>query len=246
MFWRRRAAASQKEIGAPAPQVHPVGGYLGHHGLSTWWDSTFSDEERSFLESYLAPLLSGNASWRTGTPPKSTRLDGSTSTPARFLSMLAGFLKRSDRAHLAVRLLEKARSYDLRPIDEHFATMAYIEVRYKQRESDPQALTDVIAACERMIAMSAQLIVDFERKHLQEQDRAAELYSKIGEPFERVPFTGVPNNPFFKRLAIIFRKQGRKEEASEIEALHDRIWLPHTIDFRRARLDEGMDEAGRL
>ena len=238
MFWRRRAKVSQI-VAEPALGRQVSGsGYLGHFGLTAWWDESFTAEERGFLESYLSPLLRGSASWRTGTPPESKQLAGTQEDSARFLSTLAGFLKRSDRVHLAVRLLDKAMGLITNPVDEHFALMAYVEARHRQRDSDPEALQDVIRACRRAIEIAPQVVTESERQHEEREGRAAELYAGMGERFKRDPYTGVGRSPFFKRLAIVLRKQGLKEEAAEVEALHDRIWLPHTIDFKRAKAEE--------
>lgn len=213
-------------------------GYLGSFGLRKWWQAAFTPSERDFLESYLAPLLSENASWYVGTPPVSMRSSGRERDAGDFLTMLAGHLKRSDRAPLAAKLTDKARELASNPVAEHFALMTYVETRYKQRDTDPDAIPDVIKACRRAIAIAPDVIGGFKEQHRLEEEQAADLYAKMGKRYKREPFLGVPGSSFFKRLAIILRKQGLKEQAAEVEALHDRIWLPHTIDYKRAKADE--------
>lgn len=233
MFWKGKTQSARSE---PAPaRRSDAGGYLGHYGLTSWWRTAFSAEERAFLEAYLAPILAGDATWYEGTPPQSIGPVAQREDAARFLSTLAGFLKRADRAPLAVKLLDKGRQMGTGPLNEHFLLMTYIEARYKSRNSDPQAIPNVIEACQRAISIAPLVIAESKRQHDVAEDHAAELHKKAGERFKRQPFSGVGNSPFYHRLAIILRRQGRKEEAAAIEARHETEWLPHTIDYRRVR-----------
>lgn len=162
--------------------------------------------------------------------------NGQASTPTHFLNGLATWFRTKKDASIGLRIADRAsKESGVKACDEHFRLINYIQTRYKQRDTDPAALDDVIQACRRAIAIAPKVIIGFKEQHRLEEDQAADLYAKMGERYKRTPFPGVPNSPFYKRLAIILRKQGRKKEAAAIEARYETEWLPHTIDHRRAK-----------
>lgn len=209
-------------------------GYIAKHGLEGWWSSTFTAEERALMESRYAPM-GGSATLLTGNAGGENPTDADT---AKFLTGMASWFRTTDLASIGVRVLDKARSYQVDPVTEHFTLMAYVEVRYKQRGVDSAAVEDTVRACRRAIDIAPDVIEGFKEQHRRKEDRAVELHAQMGMRVRREPFAGIPNTPIFKRLAAILRKQGLNREAAEVGALYDRVWLPHTIDYRRAQAEE--------
>lgn len=201
-------------------------GYIGSYGLSDWWLQTFSPEERALMEARYTPM-GGGATLTRGNA-------GSGEDLVKFLTYLAGWFRRTDQVHIALRILDRARSEPMTPTREHFFLLTFIDVRYKQRATDESAVEDVAAACERLIEIAPSVIEDMKAEHERMEDEAAAIYAKIGERYRRTPFPGVGNSPAFSRLIAIRKKQGRVDEAKRLKELYHSVWEIHTIDYRRS------------
>lgn len=90
----------------------------------------------------------------------------------------------------------------------------YIEIRYKQRNEDPQALPDVIAACERMIEIATTV--------------AKEMKAEYG--------TVAPVHRGFSQLLTIRRKQKDVAAVEELERLHQECWWKYTEEYKREQV----------
>jgi hypothetical protein len=115
------------------------------------------------------------------------------------------------------RLEEEAR---VRPIlDKHFELSQFIEKRYKDRDKDPDALPEVIDACEQMIIIAPQV--------------AQAMKVMYGQPI--MNFDGVfeapvsdtvvpPGHEGYQRLITIRKQQGNQEEAGLLAKEFEGVW----------------------
>ncbi len=91
-----------------------------------------------------------------------------------------------------------------RIFDEHFAYQVTIEERYRERDRDPAALAEAIAACETQIALAP---------------KAAEAFLKA------YPNSPLPSHRGFQQLAVIREKEGDYTEAIRLsEAALEQGW----------------------
>lgn len=191
---------------APPMLRQTVTAALAHHGLTSWWEGTYSQEERDAITARLKEIQVGAAT--------AGSLHG---TAAQFLANLAQDFKRSDRVHLGVPMLEQALTYKMSGIDEYYLLGQFITQRYKQRSQDPTAVADVIRACERTIELIPTL-----RK---------EWTARYGQ-WDGFP----PSHVGFGRLIAIRKRQKNHAEVAQLEALYEDLWGQHTIDaVREAR-----------
>ena len=196
---------------------------MAHHGLASWWETAYSQEERAAIVTRLTETRVGPAAARS-----------SHSTAAEFLANLAQDFKRSDRVHLGIPMLEKALTYNLNPQDEYYTLAGYIEQRYKQRSDDPSAIDDVIKACERTIELIPALHTHWKAQHKRMEAKSRRLAEQMGTPHEPTEWEGFPpSHVGFPRLIAIRKKQKDKEEVSRLQQLYEDIWLRHSTAHRR-------------
>ncbi len=139
-------------------------GYIGHFGLTQWWFSAFSEEERQYIELAYQPLV---VSIQVG-PDRLNADEDSLLTGARglrvswragtFLANLAEWLNRPESRHLARRVLERAEAVAEDPVEKHDVYQVMIPVYYRDRGKSPEFLEKAIAACYRQIANAAESI----------------------------------------------------------------------------------------
>jgi hypothetical protein len=168
-----------------------IEGQIGYCGLVDWWLSTFTEEERAYIEEKFKPLSIGGS----GNPRPLTqgKIWETTLTPANLLSGLASWFRTPQDRHIARRMLAKAEQVavgDFRWL--HFIYQAMIENFYRDRHKDPAALEAAISACERQIAIAPQAAEFFRREY---------------------PQSPLPAHYGFNQLAVIRQKQGNYREA---------------------------------
>jgi hypothetical protein len=134
-----------------------IKGEIGYFGLSEWWLSQFSSDERKYIIEILGDrsLVEGNFSC-------------TDCTAISFLSGLANnFNNKKDRT-IAYRILEKAESLvdnKTEALDKHFLFQAKLEVYYKSRDIDSNALDIAIKACLQQIEISPEAANAFKREY---------------------------------------------------------------------------------
>jgi tetratricopeptide (TPR) repeat protein len=167
------------------------GGEIKFYGLSDWWLSTFTEDERKEITATFQPLGY----------PKNGLVEGdiyfADGSPTQLLSALAGWFKKELKRTLAYRMLEKAEELSSKAavIDRHFLYQAKIQIYYRFRDVDDFALSKAIEACEQQIAMSGAAATAFKKEYPD-----AELPAHVG----------------YQQLAIIREKQGNMNEAIRI------------------------------
>lgn len=164
-------------------------GIIGAHGLSTWWVSYFSEEERQYIEQTYKPF---------SLPPVErplTKGSGNMGTMgiALILSGVATFFRKPEDYRIACKILNKAEELGGKDIlGLHFTYQGMIETHYRMRSKDPSALANAIEACRRQI----------------------ELAPKTAAIFTNDSFTtSLPMHKGYQQLAIILYKQNAFEEA---------------------------------
>jgi len=162
-------------------------GLIKYFGLTDWWLTAFTEEERKKIVSSFQPL---------GAPPDSLTVGDitySSGTAVGLLSPLAGWFRNEQDRSIAFRIVEKAEELASQAdvLDRHFLYQAKIQIYYPFRDKDDFALRRAIEACEQQIKMSLEAARAFREKY------PGELPAHIG----------------YQQLAIIREKQGDFESA---------------------------------
>jgi len=215
----RDAEQESRETSKNRPSAsQPQGGALGKHGLTEWFLTTFTAEEQAYMEERWKPF---------GGPANQTLSSGAEGEKASpeaaqfFLVLLADWFSTKKDSSIGQRILEKASTYEVDPVALHFQLVAYIKLRYKQRDDDPKAIDDVIRACEKMISIIPDVVEGMVNEHKANQD----AIGKYDPDYEPTPFWGLPpKHAGFERLIIIRKKQGDKEAAERLQQRYENEW----------------------
>jgi len=165
-------------------------GLIKYFGLTNWWLTTFTEEERKKIVSTFQPLGGSPDSLIVGD------ITYSTGTAAGLLSALAGWFRNGEDRSIAFRIIEKAEELTSQAevLERHFLYQAKIQTYYPFCDKDDFALPRAIEACEQQIKMSLEAARAFREKY------PGELPAHIG----------------YQQLAIIREKQGNFEAAINI------------------------------
>ncbi len=176
-----------------------IAGFFKYYGLSDWWLTSFSNQEKKLIISVISAYrsLSSDVSSLTkgeylGSAPPPLSFTSSNSNMSTFLCGLAHWFKKPETYQIAKRLIEKAEEYvaEIKSVsDLHFYYLSKIEIYYRNRETESDALEKAITACEQQIAIS---------------EKVAKVMKKENENTSR---PGLPMHTGFQQLAIIREKQ---------------------------------------
>lgn len=176
-------------------------GSIGQRIIS-WWQSSFSDDERDWMVAAYSPLtisvtsVDGPATIVDRNPLLSLLACLSGETAFHQLSMISTWFARKGGEHCAVAFTKKAIEFyqiDIPVLDRHFALHNQCVSLYRMRDADPTALQGAIAACEASIAIHEQA--------------AAEAKAVFGQ---------IPSHHCFRQLRIIEEKRGNLDRAIEL------------------------------
>jgi len=139
----------------PAKVSPQGGGLIGYYGLTDWWLSTFTEEERSKIQAVRPTLVVGdNADIII---PERSYPGSTTGWLENRLSSLAIEFIRSKEMDIAARLLSKAEETGgAKLLDRHFAYQGMAQAYYRHRNDDPEALNLAIDACEKQIQLGPE------------------------------------------------------------------------------------------
>ena len=184
-----------------------VGGVIAYMGLTDWWLSTFTGEERDSIETAIAAaprLMLGpvNPCPLTGGRILATDLPVSMNTYTSIMVLHeigCAIYPRSRSKGLAT--FRKAVAEGLGLMHQHprylqnvhFVYTSMIELNYRDREKVPGALTAAIEACQGQIAIGPLVAKMF-----------AEQYGLV------------PSHTGYYQLAVIDDKQGRWAECIQL------------------------------
>jgi hypothetical protein len=165
----------------------PPTGFIKYFGLTDWWLSAFTEEERKKIVLTFQPLGLSPDPLIVG---DITHASGSA---AGLLSALAGWFRKREYKRIAFRIIEKAE--ELAPqagvLERHFLYHAKIRTYYPFRDEDDFALPRAIEACEQQINMSLEAAKVFREKYRGD----------------------LPSHTGYQQLAILREKQGDFESA---------------------------------
>jgi hypothetical protein len=134
-------------------------GLLEHYGLTHWWYSSLTIDERERIESAFSPM--GSTNRRPLTSGNVGREVGDTATATSLVATLIGWL-RTTPLDLAIRrkLREKVRQLvetESSVVSRHFALQVLIGEFYRDRETDPLALQNAIEVCLAQIKLAPRV-----------------------------------------------------------------------------------------
>lgn len=171
-----------------------VKGQIGYYGLEDWWLSEFSEEERNHIEEVFQPMGSEPGS----KPLTKGDLSYSSQNAAGLLHALAGWFNKPGERELARKIIAKATELaqagdDV--LDLHFSLQQRMEIYYRERETDPNALEEAIKACEDQIKIAPQAAKQFLKEY-------------PGQP--------LPGHAGYTQLVIILKKQDKYQDLIEL------------------------------
>ena len=171
-------------------------GLIQYFGLTDWWLTVFTEEERKKIVSTFQPLGGAPNSLTVGD------ITYSNGTAVGLLSPLAGWFRNAEDRSIAYRIIEKAEELALQAdvLERHFLYGAKIQAYYPFCNKDDFALPRAVQACEQQIEMSSEAARAFREKY------PGELPAHMG----------------FEQLTIIRERQGDFESAINLSQNADK------------------------
>ncbi|MGD8307722.1 MAG: hypothetical protein PVF17_13775 [Ignavibacteria bacterium] len=176
-------------------------GEIGYFGLSEWWQNEFSDDEREYIVDKYKPLGLGNKSLIEGD------IYSTSQSAIGLLSGLASWFNSEKDRTISYRALAKAESLlkdnsDI--LDVHFLFNCKINIYYRHRNIDSDALDIAMEAC---------------RKQIEIAPKAKEAFTN------NFKTDSLPSHRGYEQLSIIEEKLGNFENVINIsKAALDQGW----------------------
>lgn len=157
--------------------------------IINWFNTEFSKEERDHMEEIYQPF-----GIDTGLKEEITGI--TENSALHILTILSGWFDNPRDRELALKLIKKAEEYIDKGeiLDKHFFWSKKMELYYKLRDTDPNALEIAIRSAREQIKLAPD---------------ATQAFIKDGLP-------QLPAHAGYKQLAIILDKQGKYEEAIDL------------------------------
>jgi hypothetical protein len=165
-----------------------VQGAIAYYGLTDWWLSTFTEQERTYIERKYEPMGSGPESLTRG------RIEYHPKTSGVLLHQTASSFTEPADFSIARRLLDKAEEECQTQGDTvglHFTYSWMAKIYYGVRDVVPNALEMTITACDKQIAMAPE----------------------AARALRKTPNQPLPSHNGFRYLALIRDEQGDYAEA---------------------------------
>lgn len=139
-----------------------VAGIIGYYGLSEWWLTTFTEEERKYINYQVRTMRAGPNALIEGTPIIIT--NSTHNNVSFFLINLTGWFRKPKDNSIARRIASKA--FELaEDIEDIGASLAWIiRSNYYARDQVPDAIENVVSACKRYIEIAPLLA----KKHIKQ------------------------------------------------------------------------------
>jgi tetratricopeptide (TPR) repeat protein len=169
-----------------------IKGSIGYLGLTDWWLSAFSEPEREYIVKTFQPLGASEESLIKGD------ISYTSETPIGLLSALAGWFNKKDDRTIAYRMIKKAEEMindSTNILNIHFLYQNKLEIYYRNRDNDPDAIEKAIEACKQQIEISPKAKIAFKKAYKD---------------------SPLPSHKGFEQLAIIEEKQKNFEPAIKI------------------------------
>lgn len=168
-----------------------VKGEIGYYKLEGWWQDEFTEDERNIIRNMYQPMGFGSDSL------VKNEIQSSSQSKLAFLSVLSSWFKKPEYYLISTKILKKAETFVDKTdniLDLHFFYQNKIQVHYRNRDLDSNALDLAIQACIQQISISKECAKAFK------QDFKGDLPGHIG----------------YKQLAIIRNKQNDYESVIQI------------------------------
>lgn len=202
----------------PTPVIK---GSIGYYGLTDWWLSTFTEEERNHILQTFQPLGGSSESLIKG------EIISTSQTAISLLSALAGWFNNDRDRTIAYRILKKAEDLitdktDI--LDIHFLFSSRIKIYYRNRNRDQYALKEAIQGCKQQISIAPQVASAFKKDYDDRHNKLKtgfngdlELWDNSKQKYVKgrnltYSFT-LPSHTGYEQLAIILEKQKKYKEA---------------------------------
>lgn len=169
-----------------------IKGEIGYFGLTNWWLEEFSKQERRYISDKFRPLGS------TGRPLIEGDITYSSGSALSLLSLLAGWFANEKDRNIAYRILKKADQLVENKneiLDVHFYYQNKIQLYYKFRDMDEDALHVAIESCEKQIQLADQAAKAFKDEYGDQK---------------------LPAHVGYDQLIVIKGKQGKFQEAIDL------------------------------
>lgn len=171
-----------------------IKGHIKYYNLVDWWLSTFTEKERTYIDTAYKPM---------GTDKNFSLIKGdivsTTQTIGTFLSGLSTWFRKTEMDRdIARRILAKSVKVadpNKDTLGLHFTYQSLIEVWYRDRDSLKNALQEAIDACKGQIAIAEKAAKQFKKEY---------------------PKNPLPSHVGYTQLTIIYDKLGRYDEAIQI------------------------------
>lgn len=132
-----------------------ITGLIGYFGLSDWWLTSFSKDERKTIKQLYKPL--------GGAHLDDKKITYSGQNALSFLYGLAGWFSKNEVRPIGYKILDEAEKHITEaktPLDLHFFYQTQIELYYRDREK-PDYMNRVIQACHNQIAIAQKATKTF-------------------------------------------------------------------------------------
>ena len=136
-------------------------GEIGYYGLEDWWLNKFTEEERNIIRNTYQPMGLGSDSL------VQNEIVSSSQSKLAFLSGLSSCFKKPEYHPIANKILEKAETFVDKTddvLDLHFFYQNKIQIYYRNRDIDSNALDLAIQACKQQISISKEAAKAFKKE----------------------------------------------------------------------------------
>ena len=170
-------------------------GDIGYFNLEDWWLNELTSKERKIIEKKYTPISSDTSSCSL---TKGKVAWSSNNSKLAFLTGIASFLNKPEDYTLSKKILKYAERFISETKDilcTHFYYQNCIQIHYKNRDKEINALSEAIEACKKQISISEESKKAFQRE------------------FRKKP---LPIHVGYKQLAIILDKQKKYDELIQL------------------------------
>ena len=187
-----------------------IQGYIGYYGLTHWWLTAFTEEERSYIEEKYSPMYSSGSELTTGD------IQFMNQHVTMFLSTLSGWFKKQDDYEIFIKIrnqLEKSRK-----TDPDIGPGTYKGAHYTTYVEEVKSL---------------------KRTYLFDRAETLLLHLIDAVEEESKKYNEDPAPWYYEQLAIIYRKEKKyQEEISILSRFHDSCIKPYHKNTYNKRIEK--------
>jgi len=195
-----RQCAVEKKSRYKMCQNEKQAGLIGYWGLSDWWQTSFSEEEKDYITYRVRTMRAGPRALTEGTPFIPTN---STHNSASFflVNLINWFTAPRDNS-IARRIALKALDLAIDVDDVASSLKWIIRLYHKARKTVPSALVVVEKSCKQLINLTPDIL-----------EKRKDYYELRYPSFHPDQYAPLGNNVGYDYLVIILEK---RKEYSEV------------------------------